>query len=54
MQIPNRTLMNGKNIHVFSASAYLRGLKHDFVDISMVRFERRLGLIQELRKEKEA
>jgi hypothetical protein len=41
---------NGKIIHVFSASAYLRGLKEDVIDISMERFERRLGLIQKLRK----
>jgi len=41
---------DGKIVHIFSASAYLRGLEDDFIDISMERFERRLGLIQELRK----
>jgi hypothetical protein len=41
---------HGKIVHVFSASAYLRGLENDFIDISMERSERRLELIQELRK----
>jgi hypothetical protein len=42
---------DGKSVHVFSASAYLRTLNDVFVDISMPRFERRLNLIDELIKE---
>ena len=43
-----RQYLDGKEVHVFSASAYLRTLKDDYIDIAMPRAERRMRLISEL------
>lgn len=43
-----RRYLDGKAVHVFSASAYLRMLEHDYIDIAMPRAERRMRLISEL------
>jgi hypothetical protein len=43
-----RRYLNGKAVHVFSASAYLRMLKDDYIDIIMPRAERRMRLISKL------
>lgn len=39
---------DGKHVHVFSASAYLRMLATDHIEINMPRYERRLGLLKTL------
>jgi hypothetical protein len=43
-----KTYDNGKQVHVFSASAYLRSLTMATIDIEMPRAERRLGLMKEV------
>src|SRR5258706_1280107 len=43
-----RLYLDGKTVHVFSASAYLRTLEDDYIDIAMPRAERRMRLISEL------
>jgi hypothetical protein len=43
-----RQYLDGKAVHVFSASAYLRTLKDDYIDVAMPRAERRMRLISEL------
>jgi hypothetical protein len=39
---------DGREVHVFSASAYLRSLTEQFIEISMPRAERRLKLLADL------
>ena len=39
---------DGREVHVFSASAYLRSVKEEFVEISMPRAERRMKLLSDL------
>ncbi|PTY04530.1 hypothetical protein DB347_17605 [Opitutaceae bacterium EW11] len=39
---------DGRAVHVFSASAYLRSIKEEFIEISMPRAERRLKLLSDL------
>jgi hypothetical protein len=41
---------DGRAVHVFSASAYLRSLKDEFIEISMPRAERRMKLLANLIK----
>jgi hypothetical protein len=43
-----RRYLNGKAVHVFSVSAYLRALKDDCIDIAMPRTKKRMRLISEL------
>ena len=43
-----RRYLDGKEVHIFSASAYLRTLKNDYIDIPMPRAERRMRLLSEL------
>lgn len=43
-----RPYANGKKLDVFSASAYLRSLKDEKIEIAMPRAERRLRLLSEL------
>ena len=43
-----RRYLTGKQVHVFSASAYLRTLKSDYIDIAMPRAGRRMRLLGEL------
>ncbi len=38
----------GKEVHVFSASAYLQTLKDDYIDIVMPRVKKRMGLLSKL------
>jgi hypothetical protein len=45
-----RSYSDGKVVHVFSASAYLRSLKSKWVDLKMQRAERRNRLLLELTK----
>ena len=43
-----RRYSDGREVHVFSASAYLRSLKDDYVDIEMPRAERRTRLLSDM------
>lgn len=43
-----RRYSDGREVHVFSASAYLRTLKCGHIDITMPRAERRMRLLSEL------
>ncbi len=43
-----RRYLKGKELHIFSASAYLRTLKDETIDIEMPRADRRIGLLKEL------
>jgi len=42
------TFENGDEVHVFSASAYIRGLSEEIIEIDMPRVERRLSILKEL------
>jgi len=43
-----RKYSDGKEVHVFSASAYLRALEDDYINIATPRAERRMRLLSEL------
>lgn len=43
-----RKYANGREVHVFSATAYLRSLKDDYIDVAMPRAEKRLELLSNL------